>query len=332
MNRINRILLLSFTMTCFSAFAINGPEEQNTSFYFKGLGGGTYSQDIDIKSDKPIKLEDKFEADFSGLVQVGVGVKYEPIRASFEIDYMKPFGNKFTMKDSIGMDVQGLLSNLSNLSNMLNAITSRDEFEQYLHAFNSFAPDPNNKTPAELQDHISSVADKLFLTMDIDKIKKVFTEILKGMQEYVGKKKSVALKTELELEDYHVFVGRANFDIIDKANYSFYVSAGAGFSYFCGNMKINSDYYETHTKIVTFKLKPDFYLVKPDFYLTGLLGLGMGYKINDAISIMAQYDFTFTSEDVTFEPDEKNSKVTIPLETKIDLYNHNFGLGLKIQL
>jgi len=358
MNRINKILLISLAISSVNAFAIDGLEEKDTSFYLKGLGGGTYSHDIDIENKGPNYAKDKFESDFSGFAQIGLGVKYQPMRASFEIDYIKPFGSKFTMKDSDQLFKKDSVSVKTKTGSMtageikesllkeLDAATSKDQAEQIIIRFvdsrndvslgvtrnnmiesikNNFEEQPNDHKKEFLVKQINELGDEKFNLDQSNSVVSTSSPVTKS-------------EVTMELEDYHVFLGRVSFDIIDKDNYSLYISAGGGFSYFGGNIKIQVDAKSPDGQVnqVT-KVK-----FKPDFYPTGLVGLGMGYKINDSMSLIAQYDFTFTSADLMSEKTERTETINGVAETpvmldrkekigKIDLYNHNFGVGLKIQ-
>jgi hypothetical protein len=137
MNKINKILVISWAISSLNAFAIGGYEEKNTSFYLKGLGGRTYSHDIKVKTvnlnDLDKESECRLESDLSIFGQVGIGLKYQPMRTSFEIDYIKPFGKKFINKDSDKMEECDTTNIRSHLLDSVDKITNEKELYDFVN-------------------------------------------------------------------------------------------------------------------------------------------------------------------------------------------------------
>jgi hypothetical protein len=302
MKIIKQILAICLALTSFNSFASEAASgeanKKNHNFYIKAVGGGTYTNGFDTRiryTDEKFNTDTSWDSKSSGFAQIGVGVWSDTLRGSFELNYIKPFGNTFNIKD-------------------------KDK-------------------------HVKDLMRQWTKTVMSDT-----QEIAKAMNLLEVKKSEI----KMELDDYHIFIARISADIVKQQDYSCYLSFGMGASYFGGDLKEDMDYKLSHEGqnmkgVINVESK-----LKKEFHPTALFGLGADYKINESISLVAQYDLMITSVEMQIEKTTTKNKITVdgqfiqnpisgkfldgnPVENdqiiKIDIfemYNHNFGIGLKI--
>ena len=140
MKKIKQILAMSLACASFNVFADEDVKQQNHNFYIKAMGGVSITNDFDLKTRTDFDdFEEGYKSESSGFGEIGIGVWSEILRGSFELNYIKPFGSKFEVKDKdkIGKDYlkiscrsMGLSSNEIKMQmNMIDIKKSESKLE-----------------------------------------------------------------------------------------------------------------------------------------------------------------------------------------------------------